>query len=102
MAALVTMAGCTAADDRGALLSGGTVRIVPSSEPGYDYRFSIINSKSLMYNLEKPADRAQAVADFLADKCRSTQIVRETSLQHGTYAFNRPKKLYTTDVKCFR
>lgn len=94
------LTGCSAANDRGMLLSQGVVRIEPATEAGYDYRFSIINGFGMNYDLEKKQDRARAISDFLSEKCKSTQMIRESSITAGTYLSGGRKKLYTIDVKC--
>jgi len=89
---VIAVTGCTAAGDREQMFSDGTVRIEPATEAGYDNRISILNKWGMTYDFAKKKDRTQAVADFLAQKCRSTNVVKETSFQQGTYIFGKPKK----------
>jgi len=84
----------------GYLTAKGTIRVEPVDDDSYDYKVSIINLTDFSWDGKNEADRIKAVNVIFKDQCKNVEIIDETPIQTGKYAFGNPAITYILKVKC--
>lgn len=83
-----------------ALESGGAIRVEPSNVAGADYVVHLRNTVDFGYNPDDKANRDKFALQMLQKQCPTGRIVKETSVETGTYALGRVARTYFVYVKC--
>lgn len=98
---LLFVSGCAGTPTHVRMLeAGGAVRSEPSTEPGYDFKVWIQNTRDFGWDGGNREDRQKTVNAKFEENCKSTQIVEESSIPNGTYALGKPAMTWVMKVKC--
>lgn len=97
---LALVAGCAATGNYGVLVTNGAINFAPATGPGNSYEVTFKNVRDVGYDGDVRADRVQAVAALLGEKCLRPVFVDETTIETGTLPFGRPVRTYIAKVQC--
>ena len=101
--AVLLLAGCAISQaDLRLMEAYGDIKVAPSAVPGADYQITVRNTVGFGYNGALAEDRLAVAQMYLQTECKASKLVKETSLQTGTYLQGSPAVTYFLDMACER
>lgn len=83
-----------------ALENGGAIRVEPSEVAGADYVVHIRNGLDSWNDPDDPQNREKLARQVLEKQCAKANIVKQSMIETGTFAFGRPSRTYSVYVRC--
>jgi len=100
-AALILLNGCAGTRTQARMLTGdGTIRIEPSDDPAYNYKFSIKTVWDAGMDTNRQEDRLTLIRNLVGDDCDTPKIVDEQFLRLASGPMGGERGIWVSKVKC--
>ncbi len=76
----------------------GTIRY--EEENSEIYKVFVKNTVDFNWSGDDSNDRLRTAKNILRNKCNNIKLLEENYIQTGTYAFNKPAKIWVMKIQC--